>query len=72
MAGRDAPRVVQPGYLLLQELLGNQEQSKKIQAFLLLHFMNNILLGKVAENNHQLLSSQLDVMLTHHMPMLPM
>lgn len=34
--------------------------------------MNDILLSKVAENSHQLLSAQLEAMLTHHMPVLPM
>lgn len=44
---------------------------RKSEASLLLHFMNNTLPGKVAEDNHQLLNVQLDALLTHHMPVGP-
>lgn len=51
--------------------LATRNGRRKSEASLLLHFMNNTLPGKVAEDNHQLLSVQLDALLTHHMPMGP-
>lgn len=51
--------------------MATRKGRRKSEASLLLHFTNNTLPGKVAEDNHQLLHAQLDALVTHHMPMGP-